>query len=194
MNIRPLGLNGVQQRVQEIRAKLGDVFAEKLQNASGTKKPVNAQWVPGAGLGVGIGPLQPFDISPANSNVGPSQLTGLADQIADEYGLDQNLFRALINAESSWNPNSVSPAGAKGLTQLMPETARGLGVADPFDPEQNLRGGAKYLKSMIERFGSVELALAAYNAGPGAVRRYNGIPPFAETQNYVKKITEAIGR
>lgn len=192
MNIRPLGLSGVQQRVQEIRSKLGDAFEAKLQNASSAKGLTSAQWVPG--LGVGIGPMQPFNVTPANANVGPAQLTGMADQIADEYGLDQNLFRALINAESSWNPNSVSPAGAKGLTQLMPDTARGLGVSDPFDPEQNLRGGAKYLKSMLERFGSVELALAAYNAGPGAVRRYNGIPPFAETQNYVKKITGAINR
>ncbi len=190
MNIRPLGINGVQQRVQEIKSKLGDVFAKDLSKANHGQ--VNPQWF--SGLGVGMGPLQPTDIFPSNQNLGPSELTTLADQVSSEFGIDQNLFRALINAESSWNPNSISPAGAKGLTQLMPATAKGLGVTDPFDPMQNLRGGAKYLKQMLDQFGSVELALAAYNAGPGAVKRYSGIPPFAETQNYVKKITGAIGR
>ena len=104
------------------------------------------------------------------------------------------MFLALIKWESSWNPNSTSSVGAKGLTQLMPETARELGVSDPYDPAQNLRAGAKYLKAQLDRFNSVELALAAYNAGPGAVKRYGGVPPFAETQTYVKRIMGELNR
>jgi soluble lytic murein transglycosylase-like protein len=146
---------------------------------------------PNSGLAIGAGalvPLNPLDLIPSNQGIGLAELQALADTTAQEFGLDAALFRALIKAESGWNPNSVSPKGAQGLAQLMPATARELGVIDPFDPRENLRGGAKYLKQMIEQFGSVELGLAAYNAGPGAVRRHNGIPPFAETQSFVRRI------
>ncbi len=106
-------------------------------------------------------------------------------------GIDATLVKAVAQAESSLNPNAVSPAGAKGLMQLMDATARSLGVADPFDPVQNVAGGAKYLKQLLSRYGGdVRRALAAYNAGPGTVDRYGGIPPYAETQTYVQRVLQ----
>lgn len=114
-------------------------------------------------------------------------------QIATEEGVDPELFYRLVNQESRFNPAARSPRGAMGLAQLMPDTAKELGV-DPTDPEQNLRGGARYLKKQIADFGSVELGAAAYNAGPGNVRKHKGIPPFAETQHYVKVLTGTEGK
>jgi hypothetical protein len=109
----------------------------------------------------------------------------MARRIAQEEGIDPDLFERLVRQESGFQPSVVSSAGAIGLAQLMPGTARELGV-DPLDPEQNLRGGARYLRQQMDTFGDTRLALAAYNAGPGRVREYGGVPPFAETQNYVQ--------
>lgn len=116
---------------------------------------------------------------------------------ARTVGLDAitfiDLFEALISRESNFNPNIVSPKGAAGLGQLMPDTARDLGVSDPFDPETNLHGSAKYLTQQLEQFGSVDIALAAYNAGPKRVREYRGVPPFDETKSYIKWILAKAG-
>jgi soluble lytic murein transglycosylase-like protein len=108
---------------------------------------------------------------------------------AERNGLDPALLAGLIKQESGFNPNAGSPAGAQGLCQLMPGTARGLGVTDLHDPAQSIEGGAKYLAQQLKTFnGDVARALAAYNAGPGAVQRFGGVPPYAETQNYVRAV------
>jgi membrane-bound lytic murein transglycosylase MltF len=120
---------------------------------------------------------------------GPDFLPLMVEQTAKKYGLDQRLLNAVVKAESDYNPKAVSSAGAMGLMQLMPATAKSLGVRDPFNPRENLEGGAKYLRSLIDRYkGNIKLALAAYNAGPGAVERYKGVPPYKETISYIKKI------
>ena len=107
------------------------------------------------------------------------------------HRLDANLIRAVMRAESQFNPRIVSPAGAKGLMQITPAIAKAFGVTDPFDPRQNIMAGARYLRELMDKHkGNHRLTLASYNAGPTAVARYNGMPPFRETKNYVKKITE----
>lgn len=115
------------------------------------------------------------------------QYHGMAREAARRHAIPEDLFLRLVQQESGWNPTAKSHKGALGLAQLMPETARALRV-DPTDPYQNLDGGARYLKKQFSAFGTWKLALAAYNAGPGAVKKYGGIPPFAETKNYVKVI------
>lgn len=122
------------------------------------------------------------------------EMQAMIEQAALEVGLDPALLEALVRQESGFNHRAVSHAGAQGLAQLMPGTARDLGVENPFDPMENLRGGARYLADMMQQFGDLRLALAAYNAGPGAVQKHGGIPPYKETQNYVRSIMSAYGR
>ncbi len=118
-----------------------------------------------------------------------SEINELIDKYAEQAGLDVDFVKAVINQESGFNPNATSKCGAMGLMQLMPSTAKGLGVTNAYDPEQNIQGGTKYLKGLMDRFdNNKSLALAAYNAGPNAVKKYGGIPPYQETQNYVKNV------
>jgi soluble lytic murein transglycosylase-like protein len=119
----------------------------------------------------------------------PDEFEPIVKSVALEYGVDKNLVKAVIHAESGYNPNAVSPKGAQGLMQLMPKTARGLSVPNSFDPKDNIRGGVRYLKFLLDTFkGDVTLALAAYNAGLSRVNQYGGVPPFEETRNYISRV------
>jgi soluble lytic murein transglycosylase-like protein len=165
------------QRVEEIRAMIGAL------NGTPATPPAGGDFAAQLAAAQGVAPM-------AQSAAGAA--TPFAAEIeaaAARNGVDPALLKALIRQESNFNPNALSPAGASGLTQLMPGTAASLGVTDPTDPAQAIEGGAKYLRQQLDRFGGdVEKALAAYNAGPGAVAKFGGVPPYAETQNYVRSV------
>jgi soluble lytic murein transglycosylase-like protein len=119
----------------------------------------------------------------------PDEFEPIVASVASEYGVDKNLVKAVIHAESGFNPNAVSPKGAQGLMQLMPKTAQGLNVPNTFDPKDNIRGGVRYLRFLLDTFkGDVNLALAAYNAGMSRVNQFGGVPPYEETRNYISKV------
>lgn len=122
-----------------------------------------------------------------------SELQAMIDSESKKQQINPELVKAIIQTESNGNQNAKSHAGAIGLMQLMPGTAKSLGV-NPYDPVQNIQGGVKFLKQMASRYGSLDKTLAAYNAGPGAVNKYGGVPPYKETQNYIKKIRNLINQ
>ena len=129
--------------------------------------------------------------SPPLARPTSGSFSGMVGEMAKDHGLSPELVQSVIRAESNGNARAVSPKGAMGLMQLMPETAKDYRVFDPFDPAANLRGGIQYLRDLLREFsGNVSLALAAYNAGPGAVHKYQGIPPFPETEAFVQKVKE----
>jgi len=135
--------------------------------------------------------LEEVEAAAADPNVDPNDLRALAVATARKHGLDPELVLAVVAVESAFRPNAVSRKGATGLMQLMPGTARELGVKDPFDPAANLDGGTRYLNALIRQYGGdLKRALAAYNAGAGAVKRHRGVPPYRETREYVQKVLE----
>jgi soluble lytic murein transglycosylase-like protein len=143
-----------------------------------------------------VAAIEPEDTFTPIPRPAPATQTPFADLIraaAEKHGLEEALLTAVIAAESNFDSRAVSRKGARGLMQLMPETAADYGVADSFDPAQNIDGGTRYLKDLLARYdGDLRLALAAYNAGPERVERARGVPPIAETQAYVKKVSERV--
>ncbi len=182
-DLKPLGPEGMRARIAEIRARmdaLSGKVPEKGPSYSGLAGEITAD---------GTKPMNPF--GSAMGLLGkptPAELKGKIEQAASNNGIDPALLDAIVQAESSYDTQSVSKVGARGLTQLMPQTAVEMGVTNPFDPDQNLHGGAKYLSSLLKRFPNVEHAVAAYNAGPGAVIKAGGIPNYPETRAYVQKV------
>ena len=131
-------------------------------------------------------------VSPVPAIVPPAQIQRLVNANAGAWGVDPALVKAIIANESGFDANATSKTGAQGLMQLEPGTAAELGVTDAYDPGQNISGGTRYIRGLLDRFhGDLRLAIAAYNAGPGAVVKYNGVPPYAETQQYVENVLDA---
>jgi soluble lytic murein transglycosylase-like protein len=183
-----MSVDAVVARVAELQSLIGlsapapapaaasSAFASQLASATAATAAPAATTASAGLMSVGASEL------PADVPYG-AEITAAAKK----HGIDPALLAGLVKQESGFNPTAGSSAGARGLTQLMPGTAAGLGVTDVLDPIQNLDGGAKYLRQQLDAFGGdVTRALAAYNAGPGAVQRYGGVPPYAETQNYVR--------
>ncbi|XPV76993.1 MAG: transglycosylase SLT domain-containing protein [Desulfovibrio sp.] len=133
-----------------------------------------------------------FDCFDDAKKLSKTEIKQIANRYAKKYGLNPDFINAIIQVESSFNPETVSSAGAEGLMQIMPATQKELGVKDAFDPHDNIDAGIRYIKHLATQFDQVELIIAAYNAGPGAVRKYNGIPPYRETQRYVRKVLALI--
>lgn len=184
-----------KMRAQQLNSYIETLYPAPAENGEKTTvKPFNevlkvTKEESGTVFKVDKPPEIPFGSLSQRMSYTKDQILNLIDRTAQKYGIDEKLVRALVKQESGFNPNAKSHAGALGLMQLMPSTAAGLGVKNPLDPVQNVEGGVKYLKSMLERFnGNTILALAAYNAGPNAVKKYNGVPPYKETQNYVRSI------
>lgn len=175
------------ERIDQIQALIGTMRAAPPASAA----PASATAAPQSFQSVLASTSQPAaaDATATGGSAGASQYDGLIQDAAQRNGVDPALLKGLIRQESNFDPNAGSGAGAVGLTQLMPGTASSLGVSDPRDPAQSIEGGAKYLRQQLDAFGGDEAkALAAYNAGPGAVRRFGGVPPYAETQTYVQRV------
>lgn len=183
------GNNLFQEMLSGLLTEQNDALgatAARLEDLLGnTETAVNSYSLNKVSIGQMLPPIQLTKLSAKNHN-----FDEIVDQAAAAFNLPAKLIKSVIQKESNFNPNAISSAGASGLMQLMPGTATSLGVKNIFDPAENIFAGSKYLRQMMDKYdNNVELALAAYNAGPGNVDKYGGIPPFKETKNYVRKIT-----
>ncbi len=187
-----MSIDSVRARISEIEGRVEGLM-QRFQPPTGAAEATRT--APGVASGKSVQPFNvalaaqtgQMSIQPAGA-FGP-EIEALVHKYSAQNGLDPAVVRAVIRAESDGNPREVSNKGAMGLMQLMPEELRAYGVTNPFDPEQNIMGGTRQLAEKLKIFnGDLRLALAAYNAGTGRVKQYNGVPPYPETQNYVKKI------
>jgi soluble lytic murein transglycosylase-like protein len=186
-------LANTMQRINDIRELLGverpdsGVLPIPASNQDDFKAVLQDQLDPNPNQS-SSSPARP-SLAPTSSLLNANMASKIEDH-ARQQGVSPALLKALVQTESGFNPQAVSKVGAMGLTQLMPNTAKSLGVTDPFNADQNLAGGAKYIKGLLNQYHSVPVALGAYNAGPGAVNQYGGIPPYKETQHYVKSVLQ----
>ncbi|MCE1247202.1 MAG: lytic transglycosylase domain-containing protein [Firmicutes bacterium] len=191
-------ISAIKMRMQDIQSK----FGTSPMGSANAMNPTAGLQNPGSTAGVTFDKILASKMegagnmpAPAASGPAPAVSTKASDydsiinEASTQYGVDARFIKAIIQQESGFNPNATSGCGAMGMMQLMPETAKSLGVNNGYDARENIMGGVKYIKQQLDAFGGdKEKALAAYNAGPGNVQKYGGIPPFAETQNYVKNI------
>lgn len=182
------GLSEAQAAVARIQSRIGAISA-RFEPVGGASASFARHLDAGVSLRDAVDASGGDAPARVSGTVGPQAAVwqDMVDGVAKRHDLEPDLIRAVVMAESGGNPKAQSPAGALGLMQLMPETARALGVKRPLDAASNLEGGARYLSGLVGRFGLAE-GLAAYNAGPGAVQRYGGVPPYPETQGYVNRV------
>jgi len=188
--------NQILDTKDKVEKKTEEVFEQAIDMLGAQDKQIKAQLLdkfeyikPAEAIKGKIKKIQTPEVVEKLTKSKLRNIDEIISSTSQKYGVDENFVRAIIKQESGFNPNAKSKSGAMGLMQLMPKTAHGLGIADAFNPEQNVDGGVRYIKDLIEKYdGEKKIALAAYNAGPTAVKRYGGIPPYKETQNYVKNV------